>query len=327
MQLSRRQILAALGATPFAFSAGARAQAFPSQPIKMVIGYGPGGAADAVARGLASGLQKALGQPIVMEYKPGAGGAIAAAAVARAPADGYTIYLADTGGMSIIPGLRQVGYDPLRDFTPLSYVGSAGLVVLVNSQLPATDIATLVKLLKEKPGALSYSSSGIGSPHHLATELFKQMTGTDAKHIPYRGAAPALADLMGGQVQISFSTIAPALPLIQSSKVRAIAVTSGKRSPTLAQVPTIAEQGVAGYDATPWFAVVAPPNLPAPIAARLQSSLATVVGDKDVVAALEKLGVEDVSPRTPAAVTQLIRSDLEKWTRVTRTASIKLEES
>ncbi|MCD6076454.1 MAG: uncharacterized protein K0R89_392 [Ramlibacter sp.] len=327
MQFSRRQILAALGATPFAFSAGVRAQAYPSQPIKMVIGYSTGGAADAVARGLAIGLQKALGQPIVMEYKPGAGGAIAATAVARAPADGYTIYLADTGGMSIIPGLRQVSYDPARDFTPLSYVGSSGLVVLVNPQVPANDIPSLIKLLKEKPDAYSYSSSGIGSPHHLATELFKQMTGTDAKHIPYRGAASALADLMGGQVQISFSTIAPALSLIQSGKVRAIAVTSGKRSPSLPQVPTIAEQGVAGYDATPWFAVVAPPNLPAPIASRLQAAFVTALSDKDAVGALEKIGVEDLSPRTPAAVTQLIRSDLEKWTRVTRTAGIKLEES
>ena len=327
MQFSRRQILAALGATPLALAGTARAQAFPSQPIKMVIGYSTGGAADAVARGLAIGLQKALGQPIVMEYKPGAGGAIAAAAVARAPADGYTIYLADTGGMSIIPSLRQVGYDPVKDFTPLSYVGSSGLVVLVNPQVPATDIPSLVKLMKEKPGALSYSSSGIGSPHHLATELFKQSTGTDAKHIPYKGAASALNDLMGGQVQVSFSTIAPALPLIQSGRVRAIAVTSAKRSPGLPQVPTIAEQGIAGYDATPWFAVLAPPNLPAPVAARLQSAFVTALADKEAVAALEKLGVEDLSPRTPAAVTQLIRSDLEKWTRVTRTAGIKLEES
>ncbi len=328
MQFTRRQIIAALGTAPLGLSATARAQsAYPSQPIKMVIGYTTGGAADTVARTVAHGVQKVLGQQIVMEYKPGAGGAIAAAGVARAPADGYTIYLTDTGAMSIIPNLRQVGYDPVKDFTPLSYVGSAGLVLLVNPQVPATDVPSLVKLLKAKPDAYSYSSSGIGSPHQLAGELFKQMTDTDIKHIPYKGAAPALNDLMGGQVQISFSTISPALPLIQAGKVRAIAVTSAKRATSLPNVPTIAEQGVKGYEATPWFAVVAPPNLPPAIAAKLQAAFATALSDKEIVATLEKLGTEDVSARTPAAVTQVVRGDFEKWGRVTRTAGIKLEDS
>lgn len=327
MEFTRRQILAAIGAAPLGMSATAHAQAWPTQPIKMVIGYSTGGAADIVARTVAHGAQKVLGQQIIMEYKPGAGGAIAAAAVARAPADGYTIYLTDTGAMSIIPNLRQVGYDPVRDFTPISYIGSAGLVLLANPQVPATDIPSLIKLLKAKPDAYSYSSSGIGSPHQLAGELFKQMTGTEARHIPYKGAAPALNDLMGGQVQLSFATIAPALPLIQSGKVRAIGVTSAQRAASLPQVPTIAEQGVKGYDATPWFAMVAPPNLPPAVAAKLQSAFATALADKELVAALEKLGTEDVTARTPAAVSQIVRADLEKWGRVTRTAGIKLEES
>ena len=327
MELTRRQILAALGAAPLGLGQAARANTWPAQPIKMTIGYSTGGAADMVARALAHGAQKQLGQPVVMEYKPGAGGAIAAAAVTRAPADGYTIYLADTGSMSIIPSLRQVGYDPVRDFTPLSYVGSSGLVVLVNPQVPANDIPSLLKLLKDRPDGYAYSSSGIGSPHQLAAELFKQMTGTQAKHVPYRGAAPALNDLMGGQVQVSFSTIAPAIPLIQSGRVRAIAVTSARRSPSLPQVPTIAEQGVAGYEATPWFAVVAPPGLQPAVSGRLQAAFAAALAERDVIASLEKLGVEDIAPRTPGAVVDLVRADLEKWGRVTRTAGIKLEES
>jgi len=327
MQYNRRQMLATMGALPLGFASVAHAQAFPTQPVKMVIGYPTGGAADIVARTIAAAVQKTLGQPLVMEYKPGAGGAIAAAGVARGPADGYTVYLADMGSMSIIPNLRKVNYDPVRDFTPLSYVGSSGLVVLVNPSVPANDIPTLVKLLKAKPDGYSYSSSGIGSPHQLAAELFKQMTGTEAKHIPYRGAAPALNDLMGGVVQISFSTVAPALPLIQSGKVRAIGVTSSKRSSSLPQVPTIAEQGVRGYDATPWFAVVAPPNLPPAVETRLQTAFAAAMADKDLIATMEKMGVEDVSARTPAAVMQLVRDDLEKWDRVTKAANIKLEDS
>jgi tripartite-type tricarboxylate transporter receptor subunit TctC len=325
MNLSRRQALAALGAAPLALSRPARAATWPTQPLKMSIGYSTGGAADMVGRAMAPAIQKELGQPLIMEYRPGAGGAIAAGFIARAPADGQQIYLADTGSMAIIPNLRQVPYDPVREFTPLSWVGASGLVLLVNPQVPATDVPSLVKLLKARPDAYAYSSSGIGSPHQLAGELFKQMTDTEAKHIAYRGAAPAMNDLMAGQVQIAFATIGPALPLIQAGRVRAIAVTSARRSASLPQVPTIAEQGVAGYDATPWFAVVGPPNLPPAIAARLQSAFATALADKEVIANLEKVGVEDVGPRTPAFVTQAVRDDLAKWAKVIRTADIKLE--
>ena len=278
-----------------------------------------------MGRVMAPVVQKQLGQPLIMDYRPGAGGSIAATAVAQSSADGYLLYLADTGGMSIIPHLRQVGYEPVSSFTPISTVGSSGLVLLVNPQLPATDIAGLVRLLKDKPDNHTYSSSGLGSPHHLSAELFKQMTGTQMRHIAYRGATPALTDLMAGVVNLGFATIGSALQLIQSGKLRAIGVTSPKRSPSLPQVPTIAEQGVAGYDATFWFAVVGPPNLPKAIASRLQSAFAAGLRDKEVVANLERLGSENVGPQTPEAVTQLLRDDLAKWGRVIRTANIKLE--
>lgn len=198
-------------------------------------------------------------------------------------------------------------------------------MLLVNPQLPVTDIAGLVRLLKDKPDNYTYSSSGLGSPHHLSAELFKQMTGTQMRHIAYRGATPALTDLMAGVVNLGFATIGSALQLIQSGKVRAIGVTSPKRSPSLPQVPPIAEQGVAGYDATFWFAIVGPPNLPKAIASRLQSAFAAGLRDKEVVASLERLGSENVGPQTPEAVTQLLRDDLAKWGRVIRTANIKLE--
>jgi tripartite-type tricarboxylate transporter receptor subunit TctC len=326
MPIQRRTLLRLAGAAPAALALPTlHADTWPSQAFRLHIGYSTGGAADIVARTLAVRLEKLLGQPVVFEYRPGAGGAIAAAYVARQPADGYQLYLADTGSMAIIPNLRSVPYDPVRDFTPLGYVGASGLVLLVNNEVPATDVPSLVKLLKDKPEAYAYSSSGIGSPHQLAGELFKQLTGTQIRHVPYRGAAPAMNDLMAGQVQLAFATIAPALPLIQAGRMRAIAVTSARRASSLKHVPTIAEQGVSGYEATPWFAMVAPPQLPAAIAQRLQQAMAQTVGDPEVVATLERYGVEDAVAQTPAWLQDRIRADHAKWGGVIKTAGIKME--
>lgn len=326
MSIQRRTLLRLAGAAPAALALPAlHASAWPSQAFKLHIGYSTGGAADIVARTLAVRLEKLLGQPVVFEYRPGAGGAIAAAYVARQPADGYQLYLADTGSLAIIPNLRSVPYDPLRDFTPLGYVGASGLVLLVNNDLPATDVPSLVRLLKDKPEAYAYSSSGIGSPHQLAGELFKQLTGTQIRHVPYRGAAPAMNDLMAGQVQVAFATIAPALPLIQAGRMRAIAVTSTQRSSSLKQVSTIAEQGVAGYEATPWFAMVAPQQLPTAIAQRLQQAMARTIADPEVVATLERYGVEDARVQTPAWLQERVRADHAKWGQVIKTAGIRMD--
>lgn len=326
MHFNRRQILGAAAAAPWALGLSpARASSWPNQAFKLHIGYSTGGAADLVARALSTRMEQLLGQPVVFEYRPGAGGAIAAGFVARQASDGYNLYLADTGSMSIIPNLRPVPYDPVKDFTPLGYVGASGLVALVNPKLPVNDIPGLIRLLKDKPDEYAYSSSGIGSPHQLAGELFKQMTGTQMRHVPYRGAAPAMNDLMAGQVQIAFATVAPALPLIQGGRVRAIGVTSQARVGSLKDVPTIAEQGVVGYDATPWFAMVGPANLPAPIAQRLQQTMAQTIADPAVVAILERNGLDGMAPRTPDQLTAIIRADLSKWGGVIKTAGIKLE--
>jgi tripartite-type tricarboxylate transporter receptor subunit TctC len=326
MNSNRRQLLGWLGAgaATLAWPQAARA-AWPDKPIKMVIGYSTGGSTDATGRLVGRQLEQRLGQPIVFEYKPGAGASIGADFVAKSVADGYTIGLTDSGPMTIMPNLRKVGYDPAKDFTPLSYVCATGLVVLVHPSVPANNIRELVALAKADPEKVNYASSGVGSVHHLAGELFKSQAGVKMAHIPYKGAGPALIDLVGGQVPVMFATIGPALPMIQSGKARALGVTTAKRSSALPDVPTIAEQGLPGYEAVLWFAMVAPPGLPAPMTARLQKELQSSLTDAGLIRELEKLGNEDIGPRTPQQVVELLRADLQKWGRVIREASITLE--
>lgn len=326
MKPERRQVLTYLGAgaASLAFPF-AHAQDWPNKPIKLVIGYSTGGATDATARLVGRGLEASLGQTIVYEYKPGAGASLGAEHVARAAPDGYTIGLTDTGPMSIMPNLRKLSYDPVKDFTPLSYVCETGLAVLVHPSVPAQNIDELVALLKASPQKYNYASSGVGSVHHLAGELFKIKAGVKATHVPYRGAGPALTDLIAGQVPIMFATIGPALPMVASGKARALGVTSAKRSSALPDVPTLAEQGLSGYDASLKFSLVAPAGLPAPIAARLQSDLKKVVSDPELAKALQKLGNDDIGPRTPTEVTAITGDDLKKWGAVIREAGITLD--
>lgn len=327
MRLTRRDFIALAGAAAAASAAPrAAAQAgWPDRPIRMVIGYTAGGAADQVARILATRLEKLWGQSIVMDYRPGAGAALAAELTSRAAPDGYTLHLTDSGPLTIGPNLRKVPYDPVAGFTPLAYVGGAGLAVLVHPSVPANDLQGLVRLLKSNADKYSYSTSGVGSPHHLAAELFKSQAGVEMTHVPYKGAAAAMADLLAGQIPISFATIGPAIPHVRAGKVRALAVTAAARSLALPEVPTIAEQGLPGYDAKPWFVVVAPPNLPPALAERLQSGLRTAVTDPDVMAALQKLGTDTGGPATPQQVTELIRADLAKWGAIIKRANISVD--
>ncbi len=326
MDRNRRHLLGWLGAgaATLAVPEVARA-AWPDKPIKMVIGYSTGGSTDATGRLVGRQLEQRIGQPIVFEYKPGAGASIGAEFVARSAPDGYTIGLTDSGPMTIMPNLRKVGYDPVQDFTPLSYVCATGLVVLVHPSVPVTSIRELVAMAKAQPEKLNYASSGVGSVHHLAGELFKSQAGVRISHVPYKGAAPALIDLVGGQVPVMFATIGPALQMIQAGKARAIGVTTAKRSAVLPEVPTLAEQGLPGYEAVLWFAIVAPPGLPRNMTTRLQRDLQGALTDPALIRDLEKLGNEDVGPRTPQQVTELLRSDLQKWGRVIREAGITIE--
>lgn len=328
MATHRRRVLSYLGAGVAGLALPlARAQApwAPTKPVKIVIGYSTGGSTDAAARILGTQLEKLLGQPVIYEYKPGAGASLGAEFVSRAAPDGYTIGLTDSGPMTIMPNLRKVNYDPMKDFTPLSYVCTTGLAVIVHPSVPAKNLAELVALLKAAPQPMGYASSGVGSVHHLAGELFKSKAGVKANHIPYRGAGPALNDLIAGQIPIMFATIGPALPMLASGRAQVIGVTSARRSIALPEVPTLAEQGLTGYDASLRFSMVAPPGLPPAVAERLQSELRRIVTDPGVVRDLAKLGNDEISPRTPQEVAEVTRDDLKKWGTVIRDAGITLD--
>ncbi len=326
MNKNRRTVLHGItaGAAMLALPQAARA-AFPEKPIKLVIGYSTGGSTDATARLLGRQLEQRLGQSIIPEYKPGAGASLGADFVAKSAPDGYTIGLTDSGPMTIMPNLRKVGYDPVKDFTPLSYVCATGLVVLVHPSVPAKNIQELIAMAKAKPDTLNYASSGVGSVHHLAGELFKAQAGVKMTHVPYKGAAPALTDLIGGQVPVMFATIGPALQMIAAGKARALGVTSAKRSAPLPDVPTVAEQGLPNYEAVLWFMIVGPPGLPPAISARFEKDLQSSLADPGLIKDLEKLGNEDVGPRTPREVNELLRAELAKWGKVIKDANITLE--
>ena len=328
--MKRRHLLAAgIGAlaAPAVVPAIVHADArYPDRTIRLVVPFPAGGATDVVGRMFADKLTHQLGQTVIVDNKSGAAGAIGAVEVKNARPDGYTLLVATSSTHAINPtAFVNPPYDPVKDFTPLSYVCETGLVVLVHPSVPAKNIAELVGLLKASPDKYNYASSGVGSVHHLAGELFKSKAGVKATHVPYKGAGPALSDLVAGQLPIMFATIGPALPMIASGKARALGVTSARRSSALPDVPTLAEQGLAGYDASLKFSLVAPAGLPAPIAARLQSDLKKIVSDPELAKALQKLGNDDVGPRTPDEVTQITGNDLKKWGSVIREAGITLD--
>jgi tripartite-type tricarboxylate transporter receptor subunit TctC len=304
-----KQLANLIGATALLFSTALLAQEWPSkQPIRMVVGYPPGGSADALARDLIPSLSKALGQQVILDYKPGAGGSIGADTVSKAAPDGYTIGLLDNGPMTVQGNFRKLPFDPLTSFTPITGVGKLPFVFLANPQLPAQTLNDIVKLAKSKPGSLAYSSSGQGSSHHISGEMFKNLTKTHIVHIPYRGAAPALVDLIGGQVQLSFATLVPSLPFIQNNQVRAIAVTSLKRSAILPNVPTLDELGIKGFDSQGWFAIFAPPNLPPAITAKLVAAFKTTFEDPTLMAKPSMKG-SDLMTGTPEQLLATVKSE------------------
>jgi tripartite-type tricarboxylate transporter receptor subunit TctC len=296
----------------------------PTRPMRMVLGYTPGGAADAVARDLAPLMEKVLGQPVVVDYKPGAGGAIGAEAVAAAPADGYTIGLIDIAPLTIIPNARKVPYDPQSAFTYVGVVAKAPLVVLVHPSVPAKNLTELLAMAKSQPGTVSYSTSGLGSIHQMAAELLGVSTSTSLLHVPYKGAAPALNDLMGGAVKVSFATIAPAAPIVQSGRARAIAVTSTREVPAFPGIKPIADQGVPGYDAEGWFVIAGPKGLPAPVLQRLNAALNAALNTPSMRDKLLAQGNE-VVPGTPTAATELVKGDYQKWGKVIRDQQLRFD--
>jgi len=326
MQNQRRGLLKLLlGAAAGFGSLSSWAQTWPDKAIKLILGYTTGGASDATARIINRPLEQILKQSVVTDYKPGAGASIGAEFVARAAPDGYTIGLTDTGPLCIMPHLRKVSYDPLTSFTPLSYICTTGLVLIVNPELPVNTIQELIAMAKKRPGSLSYASSGVGSVHHLAGELFKARAGVSIVHIPYRGAGPALTDLVGGQIPVMFATIGPALSMISAGKARALGVTSLTRSASLPNVPTIAERGLNGYEAVLRFYVMGPAKMPQIITTKLQSDFKTVVTDSTVIAELKKLGNDEIGYKSPSEIEALIQDDYRKWGNLITQTKITLD--
>jgi tripartite-type tricarboxylate transporter receptor subunit TctC len=283
-------LFAALLASAAAPASGA---GFPDKPVTLVVPYPPGGATDTIGRIAARGLAQRLGQTVIVDNRAGAGTAIGAAAVARAAPDGYTLLISSNTTFTVNPALKsQLPYDPQKGFESIGLLGSSPLVLLAHPALPAGSVNELVALAKAKPGALAYASFGNGTTAHIAGEMFKLMAGVDLLHVPYKGSAPAMADLIAGQVQLSFDTNVAALPMVQAGKVKALAVTSPRRSPSLPNVPTVAEAGYADYEMVPWIAIVAPRGLPGPVQAALGRALADTLADAAVRGELEKAGMD-----------------------------------
>lgn len=287
----RRSLKLIVGAT--AAFAGSVAWAFPDKPVTLVVPYPPGGATDTVGRIVAKGIGQRLGQPVVVDNRAGAGTVIGATAVAQAQPDGYTLLISSNTTFTVNPALKpKLGYDPIKSFESLGTLGSSPLVLLANPTLAASDLKSLVALARSQPGKLSYGSFGNGTTSHCAGEMFKVMAGVEILHVPYKGSAPAMTDLIGGQVQLTFDTNVAALPQVQAGKVKAIAVTSKQRSATLPNVPTIAEAGYPDYEMVPWITIVAPRGLAAPVKAALSKAFADTIADPATRADLQKAGVD-----------------------------------
>lgn len=318
-----RRSLLALGLCALVLPAGAQ-DAYPSRPIKLVVPYAAGGPADMLARMVAERLQPRLGQPVVIENKPGTGGHTGAEGVAKGPADGYTLVLATIAHNGAVKLYNNLRYDPAKDLQPIILVAESPSVLLVNQSLPVNSVKELLALAQSKPGQLSYGSAGNGSAMHMAAELFRYMTKVDYVHVPYRGGAPAMADLLGGQIQLLFESLGTAHPHLKTGKVRAIAVTGTKRDPSLPDVPTVAEAGVAGYSSVPWYTISAPSGVPAPIVNKLNAEINAVLKAPDLIERWQSQGVVALGG-TPADAVKRNQVETVKWNAVITAANIKVD--
>ncbi len=312
------------GAATLAFHGAATAQTYPTKPIKLIVGYAPGGFTDVAARLIASSLQGKLGQPVVVENRAGATGTIGADAVAKAAPDGYTLLLAHSNSNAVAPALfPKLPYNVDKDFTPIVRIATTPLLLVVNPQLPAKDVKSFIALAKQK-GDLKFASSGNGSSQHIAAEQFRRVTGVEMIHVPYKGSSQALNDLLAGNVDLNFDSPPPTLQFIRAGKLRALAITSSTRSPLLPEVPTMAEAGVPGFEFTQWFGIVGPANLPAPIVQRLNTEINAILKNAEVRKKLADLGADPIGG-TPEEFADVIRKDTVRMAKVIKDSNIKLD--
>jgi tripartite-type tricarboxylate transporter receptor subunit TctC len=309
------------------FAAGAaHAQAWPTKPIRLLVGFAPGGGTDIVARSLAPRMAEVLGQPVVIENRPGAAGTIAASEVARAAPDGYTLLMGHSNSNAIAPFvLPNVPYDAATDFTAITYIGYVPNVLVLNPSVPAKTVPELIALAKANPGVYTYASSGVGSTQHLAGALFAKLTDTKLNHIPYKGSGQAITDLLGGQVNMNFDTMPPVLEHVKSGKLRALAISTPQRLALLPDVPTFTEVGIRGFDVTNWYSVMGPKNLPRDIVVKINDAVRKAMTDPAVRPNLEAQGVQFGGPATPQEFAQFINAELAKYQKLVKELDVKAE--
>ena len=304
-------------------SATVGAQSYPRGPVRLVVPYPPGGGADTLARLVAGKMRDRLGQQVIVDNRPGGNTIIGSEYVAKQPADGQTLLYVPSS-FAINPSLYKLPYSTEKDFAPIALVAQVPLLLVSNLSFPVHNVRDLIKAAKEKPGTITFSSFGTGSPSHLAGELFKYMTHTDMLHVPYKGSAPSLVDLVGGQVFISFSSIEPALALVGAGKLRPIAVTTARRVAGAPEIPTVAEAGVPGFEAAGWNGIVAPAGTPPEIVQRLGTIINEAIGSPDLSSKFAAQGVE-VDLKTPQQFAAMISHEIRKWAQVVKTANIKIQ--
>jgi tripartite-type tricarboxylate transporter receptor subunit TctC len=303
----------------------ASAEGYPSRPVKIVVPYTAGGPVDQLARGLAERLGKSTGQPFIVENKPGGNTSVAASMVAKAPADGYTLFMASSASLALNPLVyNKLAYDPDRDFAPVSLVASAPLVMVVGNATPATRLKDLIPYIRSREGSFAYASNGNGNPLHLACALFASMANVDMLHVPYNGTAPALASVLAGDTQMTCDIVLNSMPQIKAGKLRPIGIVGPRRVAALPDVPTLAEEGLLGVDAAVWFALVAPANTPAEVVARLNKEVVKAIDDVAMKARFSAMAME-LGSSSPQDVVDLTNRERSKWAAVVRKHGIKVE--
>ena len=323
--MNRRQLLIAIAAVPaLVGSVGAQTPLrYPEKPIRLVVPFPPGGPTDVVARLIGTRLAERWGQAVIVENRAGAGGSIGAEAVAGAAPDGYTLVMGSTANMAVNVTLHdKLGYDPLKDFAAINLAAVAPNLLVVNPAFQAGTVSELIAIAKAKPQAVTYASGGVGTPSHLAAELFKSMAGVQMLHVPYKGSIPALADVMSGQVSLMFDSMASALPFATSGKLKALAQTGSNRAPAAPNIPTIAESGLPGFEVSGWFGFLAPAGTPGPIVDKLSAEISAILALPDIKERYAALGLQP-GPARPEAFSAFMKAEIAKWAAVIKASGAK----